>query len=93
MKNTLFSCSYGDHLYLLSFIAYKPDDYLNRLQNVIQSEADHYYTKEKGYSFDLAESYTHIKNTVEYTLNPVFSIDALTKNGLFDVSFSRYNGY
>lgn len=93
MKNTLFSCNYGDHLYLLSVIAYNQSVYLNRLQNVIQSEANHYYTKEKGYSFDLDNAYTHICNQVEYTLNPIFSIDALTENGLFDVSFSRYNGY
>ena len=88
-----FKCTYGDYLYLMTVISYKKEKIVDRVQNVIQMDANKFYQDSVGYSFDLDKTYTHIHSTVDYQLNPIFNIDALTGNGAFDVSISRYTGY
>lgn len=86
-------CDYTDHLYLYMFITYEPGNYVNRLQNIVQTEANTHYTKTEGVSFDLDQAYTHVCSSVSYQLNPIFNVDVLTSGGIFDVYISRYTGY
>lgn len=83
--------SYSEHLTLLMAISLSQKKYFNRLQNLIQLEASAYYKDE--YVFNLYDSYTYVRTFTNYTLNPMFNIDALTSNGLFTVKDKQVIGY
>lgn len=80
---------YTEHLLLLMMLTVNQEDYMDRLQNIIQMEAKENY----DYSFDLSESYTYLYLDVDYTLNAMFNLDALTGSGLFTVNSTQYIGY
>lgn len=87
----LCDASYTEHMLLLMFLCVKEDTYLNRVRNLIQMEAAEKHKDE--FTFKLNKAYTYMYSDVSYTLNPMFKIDSLTKNGLFTKSIKQYAGY
>ncbi len=87
----LFDASYTEHLLILMLLSVNQTEYFNRMKNLIQMESA---VKNEGqFVFKLDKAYTYVKTDVKYTLNPMFNIDSLTKNGLFTATSKRYSGY
>lgn len=83
--------SYTEHVILLLLLSVKPDEYMRRMQNLIQMEAGCKYQDE--YSFTLDNANTYVIADVDYKLNPMFNIDGLTDNGPFEKSIWQCIGY
>ncbi len=83
--------TYVEHLLLLMILSVNQNEYMQRMQNLIQLEAS--AKNEAEFDFDLDKAYTYIKSEVDYTLNPMLKLDNLTKNGLFSVTSQQYTGY
>ena len=86
-----FKVSYSEHLLLLMVLSVDQSKYLQRMQNIVQMEAACKY--QNDYEFSLSKTYTYIRSDIEYTLNPMFDIDALTQNGIFTKTKRQYTGY
>ncbi len=89
-----FEMDYKEHLLLLTICYVKQYKYLKRMQNLIQMET--YVACEKdspGTNFKLDKAYTFMQTDVTYTLQPLFAIDSLTKNGYFTKNRKQYFGY
>ncbi len=89
-----FKMDYKEHLLMLMVCAVNQNEFLTRLQNLVQMEA--YVAGEKdspGTNFRLEKAYTFLQTNVRYTLKPIFAIDSLTKNGYFTKSKKQYFGY
>lgn len=86
-----FMMDYTEYLILMILLMTSNDTIVERLQNIIQTEAK---TKEKATNdFSLDQTYTYIKTDVEAELNPMFRIDALSDSGIFTVRRSQHVGY
>ena len=83
--------TYVEHLLLLMILSVNQNEYMQRMQNLIQLEAS--AKNEAEFDFDLDKAYTYIKSEVDYTLNPMLKLDNLTQNGLFSVTSQQYTGY
>lgn len=88
-KTGLFNMDYTEQTMILLMMTVKQDDYLKRLQNLIQMEC----RKKYGENYRLDKAYTYLYCDVECTLNPMFNLDTLTKNGLFRFHQMEYSGY
>lgn len=86
-----FKVSYSEHLLLLMVLSVDQTTYLQRMQNLIQMETACNYKND--YAFSLSKTYTYVESDITYTLNPMFSIDALTENGAFTKTKVQYTGY
>lgn len=86
----LFDASYTEHMIIL-LLTMDREDFLKRMQNLIQMEAAQNHRDNGG--FDLDKAYTYVKSDVSYTLNPMFRIDGLMHNGLFTATTTQYCGY
>lgn len=84
----LCDASYTEHMLLLTLLSVNQTTFMRRIQNLIQMEA-----AANSQAFDLDKAYTYIYSDVKYTLNPMFNIDSLTKNGLFTATRRQYSGY
>lgn len=87
-KKDRFDASYTEHMLLLTLLSVNQTTFMRRIQNLIQMEA-----AANSQAFDLDKAYTYIYSDVKYTLNPMFNIDSLTKNGLFTATRRQYSGY
>lgn len=87
----LFDATYSEHLLLLMLLSISQETFLQRLQNLIQTEARCKYKDE--YEFRLGETYTYANSNVVYRLNPFIQFDSLTDHGLFRVTKKKYMGY
>ena len=83
--------SYTEHMLILLLLGVDQQTFMQRVQNLVQTEAAEHYKSE--FTFDLDKAYTYIDSQVTYTLNPMFKIDSLTKNGLFTATSRQYTGY
>lgn len=90
-ENGKFDASYTEHMLLLLLLSVSPETYLKRMQNLIQLETAEKHKND--YVFKLNKSYTYIYSEVNYTLNPMFKLDGLTRNGLFSATSKNYLGY
>ncbi|MGE9976329.1 hypothetical protein ACQRAS_10065 [Coprococcus catus] len=86
-----FNATYTEHMLLLIMLSVSQQTFLQRTQNIIQMEAGYEHAGE--YYFDLDKSYTYVDCKTSYTLNPMFALNGLTKNGPFSISIQRYSGY
>lgn len=87
----ILESDYTDHLLLLLMLSLSPEEYLRRMQNIIQMECAKKY--EKDFDFELDQAYTGINGSVQYAMNPLFDLDDLTSGGLFDVKKEFSVGY
>lgn len=87
-KGTIFkSLGYKEHLLLLMLIKVNEEQYLKRMQNLIQISGK----GNVGESFDLRTMYTGLNINIEYQLNPMLPIDAFSKG--FTIKSKRFVGY
>lgn len=82
---------YAEYMMLLIFLKVNQENLLNRYSNIIEMEATAFY--KDSYEFDLDKANTYIKTTVTGTLNSMFDMEALTKDGPFTINRTRYIGY
>lgn len=87
----LLDASYTEHMLLLLLLCVDQQTFMQRVQNLVQTEAAEHYKSD--FTFDLDKAYTYIDSQVTYTLNPMLKIDSLTKNGLFTATSRQYAGY
>ena len=83
--------SYTEHMLILLLLSVSQQTYLQRLQNLIQTETA---VKHKDmFTFQLDKTYTYLYSDVKYTLKPMFNIDSLTEDGNFTINCKQYCGY
>lgn len=85
------SMGYNEYMKLMMLLSVSQEDLLKRIQNIIQMESAQQYRTQ--HQFNLERSYTYIYSKADATLNPMFHLDTLTKNGLFRFHREAYSGY
>lgn len=90
-KKGLFESDYTDHLLLMLMLTLSQDEYLRRMQNVIQMECAEKYKTEGNFS--LNKAYTNLYGTVDYTLEPWLDLDGLSDRSLLTVERNFSMGY
>lgn len=86
-----YPMNYQDHMMVLMMLTVSQPKMLSRIANLVQMEAAEYY--KTSYTFDLDKSYTYLEANVTGTLNSMFDMEALTKDGPFSISRKRIIGY
>ena len=89
-----FTGDYTEHLWILLFLKSDQDEYLKRMQNLIQMESN-CNLKNEGYKFSIKDAYTYVRTDIDYDLNSLFSFDGLSngQGGPFQLHMTRYAGY
>lgn len=82
---------YNEYMKLMMLLSVSQEDLLKRIQNIIQMESAQQYRTQ--HQFKLDRAYTYIYSKADVTLNPMFHLDTLTKNGLFRFHREAYSGY
>ena len=90
-ESGILKSDYTAHLFLLLMLNISPENYLHRMQNIIQMECAKKY--DGSLEFDLSKAYTNINGTVQYTMNPLFDLQGLTNGGLFSANRGYSVGY
>lgn len=85
------SMGYNEYMKLMMLLSVSQEDLLKRIQNIIQMESAQQYRTQ--HQFKLDRAYTYIYSKADVTLNPMFHLDTLTKNGLFRFHREAYSGY
>ena len=80
---------YGEHCLILMLLGTNQDQYLMRLQNLVQLEAKEKYKEKTDYH--LSKAYTGITATTEYQLNEFVPITKST--GGFKLDCTKTLGY
>ena len=88
-KRGFMKLDYGEHCLILMLLGTNQDQYLMRLQNLVQLEAKEKYKEKTDYH--LSKAYTGITATTEYQLNEFVPITKST--GGFTLDCTKTLGY
>ena len=84
--------TYNEYLMLYMILYGSEQQYMARLQNLIQAEAKKAHAGE--YAFSLEQAYTYINTDVDYSLNPLFGLNGLSGGtGAFPAHRQQWFGY